>query len=205
MLSNQVDVVNIQLETQDRWTKFQNLTARFRHTAISFRKMIFELKKYGIKKRSNKSVFEFGFGHGNLLFWFKPPTKIYGVELSPLALKNANKKAESKGYPDFKFSTPIDSNTVTVDYPNDFFDVILSSHVLEHVYDDQACLKEFYRICKLGGILNICVPHDAKHDKLIKTVDERRKPGGGYHIWRYNVETLKTPYRDGRLQGYKSR
>lgn len=89
---DQLEVVNTQLKTQDRWTVFQNLTARFRHTAVPTRKIVHALLAYGVRRSREQRVFEFGFGHGNLLFRFKPSTQIYGVELSPLPSKTQLKE-----------------------------------------------------------------------------------------------------------------
>jgi SAM-dependent methyltransferase len=38
-------------------------------------------------------------------------------------------------------------------YPDDTFDYLFSSHLLEHLYPDQAsfCLKEIFRVLKRGG------------------------------------------------------
>lgn len=204
---DQLEVVDTQLETQDRWTVFQNLTARFRHTAVPTRKIVHELLARGVRRSREQRVFEFGFGHGNLLFWFKPPTQIYGVELSPLALKNAIKKAALTRYPMFEFKEPLRSDTIAIDYPDDFFDFVLASHSLEHVYDDQRLIYEFHRVLKLGGKLFLCVPHDAEHENLMKGLEERKNPNfpkKTYHVWQYNVETLKSLIRKANFKILKA-
>ena len=45
-----------------------------------------------------------------------------------------------------------------LDLPDDSFDVVLSSHVLEHVPDTDRALDELYRIIKPGGQLLLMVP-----------------------------------------------
>lgn len=47
-----------------------------------------------------------------------------------------------------------------LDYPDNHFDFILSSHVLEHVEDDAKAMKEFYRVLSPGGFGIIMVPID---------------------------------------------
>lgn len=44
-----------------------------------------------------------------------------------------------------------------IQYPNNTFDVIYCSHVLEHVPDDKKAMREFYRVLKTNGwaILNV--------------------------------------------------
>jgi SAM-dependent methyltransferase len=45
-----------------------------------------------------------------------------------------------------------------IQYPNDFFDAIYCSHVLEHVPNDKLAMKEFARVLKPGGFAVILVP-----------------------------------------------
>ena len=47
-------------------------------------------------------------------------------------------------------------------YPDDYFDVIYCSHVLEHVQDDRKAMKEFYRLLKPGGWAILIVPIEAE-------------------------------------------
>ena len=43
-------------------------------------------------------------------------------------------------------------------FPDNFFDVIVSSHVLEHIENDVLCIKECARVLKPGGELILWVP-----------------------------------------------
>ena len=43
-------------------------------------------------------------------------------------------------------------------FPDDTFDRIIASEVLEHVPDDQAALDELFRVLKPGGTLAVTVP-----------------------------------------------
>lgn len=45
-----------------------------------------------------------------------------------------------------------------IQYPADFFDVIVCSHVLEHVPDDRKAMREFVRVLKPKGWAAIMVP-----------------------------------------------
>jgi len=45
------------------------------------------------------------------------------------------------------------------DIPNHSYDVVLSSHCLEHIANPLRALKEWRRICKPGGYLCLIVPH----------------------------------------------
>ena len=45
-----------------------------------------------------------------------------------------------------------------IKYPDEFFDVIYCSHVLEHVSDDRRAMREFYRVLKNDGWAILLVP-----------------------------------------------
>lgn len=62
-------------------------------------------------------------------------------------------------------------------YPNEVFDVILCSHVLEHVSDDRAALREFERVLRPGGWAAIMVPYHAESltDEDPDVVDEAER------------------------------
>ncbi len=51
-----------------------------------------------------------------------------------------------------------------IPYPDNVFDVIYCSHVLEHVYDDQRAMREMKRVLKPGGWAIIQVPIDESRE-----------------------------------------
>jgi ubiquinone/menaquinone biosynthesis C-methylase UbiE len=57
-------------------------------------------------------------------------------------------------------TTQIDivSNIISIPVPDESFDVVLCSEVLEHIPDPVAAIKEFSRILKPGGILLVTAP-----------------------------------------------
>jgi ubiquinone/menaquinone biosynthesis C-methylase UbiE len=50
-------------------------------------------------------------------------------------------------------------------YENDFFDLIICNHVLEHIPDDKKAISEMYRALKKGGKAVITVPIDENLEK----------------------------------------
>lgn len=66
------------------------------------------------------------------------------------------------------------------------FDIILCSHVLEHIEDDQRAMMELYRVLKKGGFAILDVPMDINRehtyeDRRITSYEERAKA-----FWQYN-------------------
>lgn len=94
-------------------------------------------------------ILEYGFGYGNILFSLPLSSRIYGIELVPEAVKNAEVVAQRIGFVEPRFFVergdarfPIESRLV---------DLVVCSHVLEHVPDDDLLLAEFRRVLKSGG------------------------------------------------------
>lgn len=55
-----------------------------------------------------------------------------------------------------------------IPYPDDSFDAILCSHVLEHIPDDRKAMKELLRVLKPNGWAILQVPIDRKRDKTFE-------------------------------------
>jgi len=50
-------------------------------------------------------------------------------------------------------------NIYALPFPDDYFDSVILSEILEHVEDDAAGLREVRRVLKPGGVVAITVPH----------------------------------------------
>src|SRR3984893_7566389 len=77
-----------------------------------------------------------------------------------------------------------------IKYPDQSFDVIYCSHVLEHVQDDRRAMKEFHRVLKGNGWAILLVPVSAEEetfeDPTIIEPSERLKAFGQEdHVRRY--------------------
>lgn len=112
---------------------------------------LFSLPKKEIKM-NGKKILDVGcnFG-GQLKKYYLAGYEIYGLDLNADAIDDARKNLPNGN---FKVSTVEDSK-----YFDNYFDVIRSSHVLEHVYDVASFVKEVYRILKPGGKFLIYVPN----------------------------------------------
>ncbi len=80
--------------------------------------------------------------------------------------------------------------------PDNSYDLVICSHVLEHVADDISALKELYRVTKYGGEVLILVPLDTKRvwfdeaNGLSKEMNWKRF-GQVDHVRRYTDSELK--------------
>jgi SAM-dependent methyltransferase len=77
-----------------------------------------------------------------------------------------------------------------IDLPAASFNVVLASHVLEHV-DDRKALRELYRILKPGGTLVVMIPivegwdHTYENPAIVKSVDRDVHFGQWDHVRYY--------------------
>lgn len=79
-----------------------------------------------------------------------------------------------------------------IQYPDETFDVIYCSHVLEHVPDDRKAMREFFRVLKTGGWAILLVPITAEttfEDPSVSSPEERERLFGQHdHVRRYGPD-----------------
>jgi 2-polyprenyl-3-methyl-5-hydroxy-6-metoxy-1,4-benzoquinol methylase len=129
---------------------------------------------------SGKKLLDYGCGTGHFLnFCKKRGWEVTGIEPDPDAKKIAIN--------DFNLSVFDIDQLKTL--PDNSFDIITSWHVLEHVYEADLLMKEFYRLLKSNAFLILAVPNslsfDAKHYKSYWAAYDVPR-----HIWHFNPETL---------------
>jgi len=79
-----------------------------------------------------------------------------------------------------------------IQYPDQYFDVIYCSHVLEHVQDDRKAMREFHRVLKNDGwaILLVPITRDVTYEDPLITEPEARFKAFGQddHVRRYGFD-----------------
>lgn len=88
--------------------------------------------------------------------------------------------------------TMVKMDITDIQYPDQSFDVIYCSHVLEHVPDDKQAMKEFYRVLKKNGWAILLVPITSEktyEDPTIVDLKERLEAfGQADHVRRYGPD-----------------
>ena len=101
--------------------------------------------------RGNIRILDYGSGRGRSVAILRNMGFLaYGVEIDPLPFSNGFNYFNRNGYhpDDFLFLMKEDCKTL---FKDDFFDIIFSEQVFEHVENMEIVLEELYRITKKGG------------------------------------------------------
>jgi SAM-dependent methyltransferase len=129
------------------------------------------------------------------LFDGKPKTMIHVAPES--CLESRFRQRLRDGYLTADLVNPrarIKMDITQIQYPDQSFDVIYCSHVLEHVPDDRKAMREFLRTLKPDGWAILLVPITATktlEDPSITTPEERlRQYGQADHVRRYGPDYL---------------
>jgi len=109
-----------------------------------------QITRYYDNDLATANVLDFGCATGVMLDEFKKRgADVTGIELSKWSCKYAREKYGLMVY---------NENIFDVKLPESTFDIITTSHVIEHVTDPVAVIKRLGQLLKPGGLLFIAVP-----------------------------------------------
>lgn len=144
-------------------------------------------RKIILKHIANKTgnILEIGTGLSSLLEDL-PSFNRYGLDISTNTISAVKNIFDNKGI----LANFIVADAEKIPFDSDFFDVIVSSHTLEHIKNDNEVLKECARILKPGGEIIFFVP--GRIDGTA-TKEEWLKLG---HYRSYNLKRFKDLERE---------
>lgn len=121
-------------------------------------------------------VLEMGCNSGGLsVMLMRKGCLLYGVDVAPVMVAKAQAKGiRAKVAPAEK-----------VPFEDEYFNVVIASEILEHVYEPQDLLKEARRVLKPGGLLVGTVPHDKSYNTGLCDIREHY-----YHARIYTEDGL---------------
>ena len=137
------DYLSYEIENEEAFLKLQQRSLEDAH--------FFRLEKPLVLRAAEKpSILDIGCATGALLsFLEQRGWRVTGVEISPAAEYARNvKKLDVR-------SVPLEENK----FPDNSFDVVLASHLIEHLNDPFSFLKETYRILRENGTVFITTPN----------------------------------------------
>jgi SAM-dependent methyltransferase len=101
--------------------------------------------------RGEGRILDVGCGPGKLLKTFREQGwDTYGVDFSPVAVDYARRQ--------HNLNVAL-GELSSAGYKDNFFDVVMFNHCLEHIFHPVETLREVHRILKPGGLLMICIPN----------------------------------------------
>lgn len=105
------------------------------------------------------------------------------------------KKQLGDGYVTADLTSPramVKMDITDIQYPDDSFDVIYCSHVLEHVQDDRKAMREFHRVLAKDGwailLVPITVDRTLEDPTIIDPSERLRVFGQKDHVRRYGPD-----------------
>jgi SAM-dependent methyltransferase len=135
-------------------------------------------------------LLDVGCGDGERVLWYQSRGfEAYGVETSARAVENAK-----------SLGLKVQQGTLSdANYPDNFFDVIVMAHVLEHTHSPQAYLQECSRILKRGGVLAVAVPNIESQSASVLGEDWSflMLP---IHLYHFSVGTLSEYMRQNNFE-----
>jgi len=124
-------------------------------------------------------ILEVGCNSGGLLRGIsrnKPGCVLYGIEINPRLVE----RAISKGI------IAKEGMAEQLPYENSFFDVVILSELLEHLYSPEKGLEEAMRVLKQGGLIIGSVPHPLGINATKRPIEEHL-----YHMRVFTKQSLK--------------
>lgn len=135
-------------------------------------------------------ILDVGCGNGNISDYFSGNNNQYAVDVND---NRINKKDT------FKFFVV---SSEKLPFPDSFFDIVLSNHVIEHVVNQELHLDETKRVLKPGGICYLATPNKSspimeghvgnnkvlRYKEMIPLFTKH-----GYECYEYGAKVLKEP------------
>jgi SAM-dependent methyltransferase len=137
---------------RSRWRRRHNYSSQTK--AKRFRWLI---GRSGLIRSETGAVFDQGFGMGLMLFSFPKSCRIAGLELDAEGVERTRLEAKQRGFTNIDLRKYMPGSEYAAEWDNSF-DVVISSHVLEHMLDPRAGLEVLRRLLKPKGRLCLVVP-----------------------------------------------
>lgn len=150
------------------------------------------------------TVLDLGCGEGRHVIanYVRGDVQAIGVDLALNDLKTSRERFEPFSQPDnhFKSFHLSVANALKLPFPDNSFDKVICSEVLEHIPDYQGALKEIQRVLKPGGMFAASVPRYGPEWVCWALSDEYHANEGGHlrifraRRLRHDIESLGMRY-----------
>ena len=156
---------NLSEQTNDFYKEYYNKPRwwfKYRYdTQYKMKSAINALKNIGFDHKGKK-IFEFGFGSGELITTFIGADFISGTEISKFSVFLSNNRADKLKFRRHDFQVITDTNNYLT-YEGTF-DLVIASHVIEHIEDTQNFIAQVFQLLDKEGITVIQAPINERYD-----------------------------------------
>jgi len=142
-----MDISNIQEN------HFNNYYRNHKETedAIFYQKIYVFLNRYLSKKETNLRVLDIGAGRGQLLNMLSNKYEKHAIEISEESIKIMEKNNI--------ICRKHDISKNKLPYEDNYFNIVIATEVIEHIWNPEFVLEEAYRILKDNGLFICSVPN----------------------------------------------
>lgn len=98
-------------------------------------------------------------------------------------------------------ATAVEGDALALPFPDDSFDVVIVSEVMEHIHDDKGVLAEMVRVLRPGGRIAVTVPRYGP-EKVCWALSGAYHEVEGGHIRIYKADELVGRIRESGLRPY---
>jgi len=131
----------------------RNYYKKTQKNKLEFQSDQYVLKIKTLAQKSNY-VLDCGCGDGSVVkFIANKSGEFHGIDISPLAIKLSKSGRKSIN---IKF-TKMDLEKI--EFPDNYFDLVYSAYVLEHLDNPEKVIREMIRVCKPRGLLIFLSPN----------------------------------------------
>lgn len=122
---------------------------------------------------AGKSLFDYGFGAGTFFRYCPLNTQLFGVEMDPVTVEEVGRMLARRGHPKVTLASIDPEHWATHPLLQQSYDVVICSHVLEHLPDPVDVLRRLKECLNPDGALVVLLPLNERRPNPhhIHTVD----------------------------------
>jgi ubiquinone/menaquinone biosynthesis C-methylase UbiE len=121
--------------------------------------------------QASGETLEVGIGRGRTLPFYPPGVRLTGIELSGVAVANADRRAAELGLD----VTLRRGDATALPYPDEHFDTVLFCYALCTIPDDRTAVAEAVRVLRPGGRL-LLIEHVRSPNRLVRAIEHLLEP-----------------------------
>jgi 2-polyprenyl-3-methyl-5-hydroxy-6-metoxy-1,4-benzoquinol methylase len=148
-------------------------------------------------KGNYRNILDIGSGQGIITYEIArrfPQSEVVGIDILENLVERDNRVAKIIGLENCRFEV---MDIMNIDYEN-YFDLVVTVDILEHIKDDERALKQFNKVLKPGGLLLLHVPAYERRWlffgwKVNFDVDGHFRPG-------YSIEDISKKINDAGFE-----